>query len=110
LAQYVSGDLPKAEGKSTSAASNAAYYEKWREHLPAGVGFKLDAKRLFDENQKQELYRRSAGKCSKCGVQIDITEGEADHYPKPHRDGGPTTIENGRFVCKSCHPRGRPTE
>ncbi len=108
LAKYVTVEAPKAEGKSSSAASNAAYYEKWRSHLPEGIGLKLDAKRLFDDAQKAELHRLAGGKCVKCDAETTVEDGEADHFPVPHRDGGPTSIENGRFVCKICHPRGRP--
>jgi predicted aspartyl protease len=57
---------------------------------------------------KEELHRVSGGKCAKCQVEIDLDDGEGDHYPLPHRDGGPTTIENGRFLCKSCNRPGRP--
>jgi hypothetical protein len=108
LAKYVTEKSPKAEGKSSSGVSNAAYYETWREQLPDGIGLKLDPNRLFNESQRDELYRQSGGKCARCQMKIDIVEGECDHYPIPHRDGGSTTIENGRFVCKSCHARGRP--
>lgn len=108
LAEYVTAKAPKGEGRSSSAAANAAYYEKWRGQLPDGIGIKLDAKRFFDEKQKAELHRLSDGKCAKCQETTDIADGEADHHPIPHRDGGPTTLENGRFVCKDCHPRGRP--
>lgn len=108
LAEYVTTAAPKAEGKSSSAPKNAAYYEKWRSLLPEGVGIKLDPKRLFDDSQKLELRRLSGGKCKKCDRSTELADGEGDHYPIPHRDGGPTTIENGRFVCKDCNRPGRP--
>ncbi len=108
LAKYVTVGAPKAVGKSSSASNNNAYYDLWREHLPENIGIKLDPKRTFDDKQKLALYVAADEKCAICGDEIPIEDGEGDHYPIPHRDGGPTTIDNGRFVCKTCHPRGRP--
>lgn len=108
LAKYVTVGAPKATGRSSSAANNSAYYDLWREHLPENIGVKMDAKRAFDDQQKRTLYEAAGRKCVMCGDDTEFEDGEGDHYPIPHRDGGPTVIENGRFVCKACHPRGRP--
>ncbi|MGE0452487.1 MAG: HNH endonuclease family protein [Vicinamibacteria bacterium] len=98
----------KPSGKGTSGVAIRDHYEKFREKASANVGITLDPKRLFDESQKDELFTHAAGICSICIQAVDPAEAEADHYPIPWRDGGPTTVDNGRLVHKRCHPRGRP--
>ena len=98
----------KPTGKGTSGVAIRDHYEKFREQATANIGIQLDPKRLFDEAQKDDLFRRAGGICGVCVQPVDPSEAEADHYPIAWRDGGPTTAENGRLVHKRCHPRGRP--
>lgn len=46
------------------------------------------------------LYR-DKGICQLCGTRCD-GDGEADHIV-PVIEGGPTTLENGRWLCPPCH-------
>ncbi len=98
----------KPTGKGTSGVAIRDHYEKFREQATANIGIQLDPKRLFDEAQKDDLFRRAGGICGVCVQPVDPSEAEADHYPVAWRDGGPTTAENARLVHKRCHPRGRP--
>ena len=43
-------------------------------------------------------------KCLGCNVEFDnyYIHHEFDHIV-PHCEGGPTTIENGRALCRNCH-------
>lgn len=85
------------------------YYESWRNRFPEGVGVNLDPKRLFDENDKAEIFKRANGLCAVCGKGV-TDDAEYDHFPAPFRDGGRTVPNNGRLVHRDCHPRGRPAE
>lgn len=63
--------------------------------------------RLFDEYQKRLIFRRSKGSCqepqdSDCLGVTKFNEGEADHI-KLWKDGGPTSIDNGQWLCKHCN-------
>ena len=62
----------------------------------------VDSRRLFDENQRVAIYSRGMGKCEKCLKTSSFKDGDADHRIR-HTDGGLTTVENGRWLCKSCH-------
>lgn len=98
-------------GKTTSGRSIRAYYDWWRTNVVAAApGVHLDERRVFSSEQKEELRKRQGGKCPVCNLALDDGEGEGDHFPVPHRDGGPTEISNGRLVHFECHPRGRPVD
>lgn len=55
--------------------------------------------RAFTEKQKRESYERQKGICSKCGVQFELNEMEADHIT-PWHEGGKSTVENCQMLCK----------
>ena len=55
--------------------------------------------RAFTEKQKREAYERQKGICKKCKEHFEIEEMEADHI-KPWHEGGKTTAENCRMLCK----------
>jgi HNH endonuclease len=95
-------------GRSTSGKKIQDYYRKWRDGLPAEIGVRLDSRRVFSEEQKAEMLERGGGRCGMCAKEIVLSEAEGDHYPLAWRHGGPTEIENGRLVHKTCHIRGRP--
>ena len=65
---------------------------------------KLDSNRNFSETQKQLLWHRTRGhKCGICTLKIDsYSEMEVDHIER-HRDGGLTSISNGRITHSSCN-------
>lgn len=98
----------KLSGKGTSGVAIRNHYETFREQVSDGIGIVLDSKRLFDESQKDELYRGAGGICAVCVQPVEPNEAEADHFPIAWRDGGATKAENGRLVHARCHPRGRP--
>lgn len=110
LAQRVidSDDLKRPGGKSTSGAALQAHYEWWRENVGKDFGILLDSRRLFDDAQKAAIWERDGGVCGVCAKAVTESEAEYDHFPIPHRDGGPTEIDNGRLVHRACHERGRP--
>lgn len=71
----------------------------------------LDPKRLFDENQKDEIWKqandpRGIVKCASCGMVITRAEAEFNHKV-PWIRGGKTEVANGEVVHTDCHARGR---
>lgn len=62
----------------------------------------LDAKRLFDDNQKAEIYARDKGICNACSKKVTEYSWHADHK-KPWIRGGKTVIENGQVLCMKCN-------
>jgi hypothetical protein len=93
--------------KSTSGPKIAEHYRLWREKVDGAVGIRLDPKRIFDEDQKKEVFKRAEGKCAVCGEPVDVGDDEYDHFPVAYRDGGRTVVENCRLVHCHHHPRGR---
>jgi hypothetical protein len=123
LAEYITERAPKPIGRSISGSKMKGYYEIWRAGLPPGVAVTLDSRRAFDDSQKKQIFRAAKGHCvirafgseraehcAICEIEVDENEAEYDHFPIPHRDGGPTEVTNGRLVHVDCHPRGRPRE
>ena len=111
LAKEVSEPRVTQNSRASSGGVIRRYYEEWRGSLPEGIGVTLDPKRFFDEDQKKEIWTRDNGMCGICGDEVtQPDDAEYDHYPIPHRDGGQTTVENGRLVHAVCHPRGRPVD
>ena len=107
LAHYVTDGAPKTPARTSEGGQIRAYYDEWREAMPKDIGIELDARRTFSEDQKAEIWKRDGGVCSICDHSVEEGEAEYDHYPVLHRDGGRTEIENGRLVCRDCHPRGK---
>ena len=95
-------------GKSTSGSTLQTYYEWWRANVAGDVGIRLDDRRAFNDEQKDQIRRRDQGLCQVCNKEASPADAEFDHFPIPHRDGGQTEISNGRLVHKLCHERGRP--
>ena len=56
------------------------------------------------EDQKREIMETQNRKCLGCNVTLDnyYIHHQFDHII-PHCEGGPTTIENGRALCRNCH-------
>jgi len=101
-------DKTAERGKATSGPAIHEYYERWREAATADIGIRLDAKRTFDDVQKEEICKAAAGRCTICGNIVLREEAEYDHFPVAYRDGGQTISSNGRLVHQRCHARGRP--
>lgn len=95
-------------GKSTSGPRIQTYYEEWRKALGDAGAIRLDSKRSFNTEQRDEIRKRQQAKCALCSRKVDKEDEEFDHFPVPHRDGGRTVSANGRLVHKQCHPRGKP--
>jgi hypothetical protein len=111
LADHILAERSGAAGvKSTSGPGIAQFYADWRTPVVQDIGIRLDPKRVFDESEKDEIYRRDSGNCGICGLQVESADAEYDHFPIAHGVGGRTVVENGRLVHAACHPRGRPTE
>lgn len=61
-----------------------------------------DEKRLFNQNERMIIWRRSGEQCQSCKKTLTLEEMHADHVI-PHRQGGLTTISNGQCLCPSCN-------
>jgi len=58
-------------------------------------------KRRFNGSQKALLYILADGRCSECGVSLDVSW-HADHIA-PWSKGGSTSLTNGQALCPSCN-------
>ncbi len=63
---------------------------------------KSNIDRVFTNHQRSLLYLNAGGKCQQCGDGVTISDFEADHII-PYSKGGPTTLENGQCLCRSCN-------
>ena len=70
------------------------FYEKF----PSMSIYKLDPKRIFDDQQKLEIYGRDKGICQIGFEQVSETNWHADHKI-PWIKGGMTTVDNGQVLC-----------
>ena len=61
-----------------------------------------DQQRTFDYGQKLAVYTRVGGRCEKHEGKVNFDEAEF-HHVKYYSNGGPTTVENARLLCKKCH-------
>lgn len=87
----------------TTIAENATWFRKKKMN---GLIFpQLDARRLFTEDQREEIWVRHDGKCGICGQPLEHGDVEYDHIT-PWISGGRTEVDNGRPVHSSCHSRG----
>lgn len=58
--------------------------------------------RAFEPSMKRRAFERQGGLCAHCHEPFDIDEMEA-HHLTPWSEGGPTTAENCKMLCKKCH-------
>jgi hypothetical protein len=100
--------LVNSLARATSGPKIAEHYRLWREIVDGAIGIRIDPQRVFDEEQKRQIFERAEGRCAVCGELVDTGDDEYDHFPIAHRDGGKTVVENGRLVHRHHHPRGRP--
>lgn len=93
-------------GRVSTAATISRHYRWFVEQQLKGLIIKgLDAQRLFNDEQKAEIWRKYDGLCGKCGAPLQKGSEEYDHIV-PWIRGGPTSVENGRPVHAGCHERG----
>ena len=60
--------------------------------------------RAFSDSMKRAAYERQQGICPICGKHFDIEEMEGDHIT-PWCEGGKTTAENLKMLCRDCNRR-----
>jgi len=70
--------------------------------FPAMATIQLDPRRIFDNNQKIQLYARDQQRCQSCKKIVTEFGWHADHIVAWIR-GGKTTLENGQVLCVKCN-------
>jgi hypothetical protein len=103
----VTSDQPEPVGRVSSVGQIAKHYH-WLVHTKL-KGLEVsgyDTARLFDGEQRAQIWEKFDGRCAICGGQLESGTEEYDHI-LPWIRGGPTSVENGRPVHKGCHERGR---
>ena len=68
-----------------------------------------DDQRLFSEAQKMAIWWRAGKRCEAQGCEVEFPhwrEADADHWVR-HTDGGATTVENGRLLCRPHNRSGK---
>lgn len=93
---YGTARSSSADSKTSLEGRTNVILAKFLEFLPT-LQHK-DPVRIFDYWQKLAIYYKDKGICQVCGAQTPFDQGEADHKIR-HADGGPTTVENGRWLC-----------
>lgn len=64
-----------------------------------------DPQRLYGGLERSVLYYRQEGLCPVCDGSMQWDDCEV-HHVEEHSQGGPTSLDNGAVVHKSCHPKG----
>ena len=82
---------------------HAFYLEKMLDYLQPLKS--KDPKRLYGEVERTVLFYRQNKRCAGCDGPADWDDIEV-HHVEEHSAGGPTNLENGAVVHKSCHPKG----
>jgi hypothetical protein len=70
--------------------------------FPAMATIPLDPKRIFDNDQKIQLYARDLQSCQSCKKAVGEFDWHADHVTAWIR-GGRTVLENGQVLCVKCN-------
>jgi len=65
-----------------------------------------DPTRMYGQLERELIYFRDRKLCMVCKTEVPWSELDI-HHLKPHSDGGPTSLENGRVVHRHCHPKGQ---
>jgi hypothetical protein len=111
-------------GNFTQALSNAGYAKNrtderheilmaWLLKEQSGLVPK-DKARSFDREQKLAVWWRADKRCEwregsggRCTLEFaDFKDADADHFVK-WADGGPTTVDNGRLLCRKHNRAGK---
>ena len=64
-----------------------------------------DPQRNFSDEERFAIWVNGGKKCAVCGRDLNLKEMDADHRQK-WAEGGPTTLANGRCLCKTCNRSG----
>ncbi len=97
-------------GKATSAATITQHLRWFEEHVvPTAAIARLDPRRSFNDAERAELWRLASGICSACSAPLVREEADFDHIT-PWIEGGPTAIENGRAIHRSCNRSSKPRQ
>lgn len=70
--------------------------------FPDMAAIRLDPKRIFDNDQKIQIYARDSGRCQSCKKAVGEYDWHADHVLAWIR-GGKTTLDNGQLLCAKCN-------
>jgi 5-methylcytosine-specific restriction endonuclease McrA len=70
--------------------------------FPSMATIQLDPKRIFDNDQKIQIYARDHKRCQSCKKTVGEFDWHADHVVAWIR-GGKTTMENGQVLCVKCN-------
>jgi len=70
--------------------------------FPDMAAIQLDQKRIFDNDQKIQIYARDSGRCQSCKKAVGEFNWHADHIVAWIR-GGKTTFDNGQVLCAKCN-------
>ena len=70
--------------------------------FPSMATIQLDPRRIFDNNQKIQLYERDKHTCQSCKKQVGEFDWHADHVVAWIR-GGKTNSQNGQVLCVKCN-------
>lgn len=86
------------------------YIQKDLKSIDAGIVTKLDPERLFSEMQRSQMWNRQGGKCPYTGKiipeeQIQNHDLWHAHHVVSYDSGGPTTVDNGKLICKKENQR-----
>ena len=60
-----------------------------------------DPARDYNYHERLAIFQQSKGICVRCHALTSFNKGIAEHIKKP-KDGGSTTIDNGRWICEHC--------
>ena len=98
------GDLGKKEEiikeyYQREKAAGRFYIEELVEKEPDDKEEVAEEQRRIPESVKREVWRRDAGKCSKCGSRVKL---EFDHIV-PFSQGGSNTARNVELLCMDCN-------
>jgi len=92
-------------GKITSRGTIAAHARWFLDEVVASAGLAaLDPRRTFAPADREAIWAKSGGACGLCGEPLSVADCEFDHIVAWIK-GGPTSVENGRAVHRTCNRR-----
>jgi len=59
-----------------------------------------EPKKTHPMNVKRAVYERAKGKCEKCGIPVEMSEGDFHHTRDPTVTPRAKSV---RFLCPTCH-------
>lgn len=61
-------------------------------------------KHCFTKTQRRKILKNAGGCCEVCGVELNMITLSCHHIVYVSR-GGPTTVDNGMALCRTCHTK-----